>query len=73
MRLDDQLSQLKGFGPKIGCIIQKLGIETVEDLLLYFPFRYDDFKNRQVSELLDGEKAVVIGTVVTPANVQLRL
>lgn len=70
MRLDDQLSQLKGFGPKSAASFQKLGIETVEDLLLYFPFRYDDFKNRQVSELLDGEKAVVIGTVVTPANVQ---
>ena len=30
---------------------KKLGIETLEDLLLYFPFRYEDFKTRNVLEL----------------------
>ena len=28
------------------------------------------FKSKRVSELADGEKAVITGTVVTPANVQ---
>ena len=47
-----------------------MGIETVEDLLLYFPFRYEDFKSKNVLDLEDGEKAVVSGLVATPANVQ---
>ena len=38
----------------------KLGIENLQDLLLYFPFRYEDFKTKQVLELEDGEKAVLI-------------
>lgn len=70
MELDGQLWQLKGMGPKRAASFQKLGIETIEDLLLYFPFRYEDFKHRQVLDLADGEKAVVAGLVVTPPNVQ---
>lgn len=37
---------------------------------MYFPFRYEDFKTRNVLELEDGEKAVISGVVATPANVQ---
>ena len=48
----------------------KLDLHTVGDLLLYFPFRYEDFKSKSIFELMDGEKAVITGTVVTPANVQ---
>ncbi len=70
MRLTDSIQFLKGVGPKSAENFQKLGIFTVEDLLLYFPFRYEDFAARSVFELLDGEKATIIGTVVTPANVQ---
>ena len=47
-----------------------LGIENLQDLLLYFPFRYEDFKTKQVLELEDGEKAVLSGQVGTPASVQ---
>lgn len=70
MKLTDQIAALKGFGPKSAEKFQKLGLFTIEDLLLYYPFRYEDFKSKSVFELLDGEKAVITGTVVTPANVQ---
>ena len=50
--------------------IRQTGIENLQDLLLYFPFRYEDFKTKQVLELEDGEKAVLSGQVVTPASVQ---
>ncbi|MFC4653081.1 ATP-dependent DNA helicase RecG [Lactococcus nasutitermitis] len=70
MKLTDSIQYLKGVGPKSLENYQKLGIFTVQDLLLYFPFRYDDFASRSVFELLDGEKATIIGEVVTPANVQ---
>ena len=70
MNLHQPLSVLPGIGPKSAEKYKKLGIETVEDFLLYFPFRYEDFKSKNVLDLEDGEKAVVSGLVATPANVQ---
>ena len=70
MNLHQPLSVLNGVGPKSAQKFSKLNIETLSDLLLYFPFRYEDFKSKNVLELEDGEKAVVSGQVATPANVQ---
>ena len=70
MNLHQPLSVLPGVGPKSAEKFAKLGIETLQDLLLYFPFRYEDFQSKQVLDLEDGEKAVISGIVATPANVQ---
>lgn len=70
MKLQSPISELKGLGPKSAEKFHKLEIYSVEDLLLYYPFRYEDFKSKSVFELQDGEKALVTGLVVTPANVQ---
>ena len=70
MNLQSSIVELKGIGAKSAEKFYKLDIYTIEDLLLYYPFRYEDFKSKHVSELVDGEKAVITGTVVTPANVQ---
>jgi ATP-dependent DNA helicase RecG len=56
---------LKGVGPKKVTQLATLGITTVEDLLFYFPFRYDDLGMKKISELVDGEKATLYGTVVS--------
>lgn len=68
--LKDSLLVLPGVGPKAVEKFQKLDLYTVEDLVVYFPFRYEDFASKSVLDLVDGEKAVVVGTVSTPANVQ---
>ena len=70
MDLQSSIAELKGLGPKSAEKFHKINIYTIEDLLLYYPFRYEDFKSKSVFELADGEKAVITGTVVTPANVQ---
>lgn len=70
MNLQSPIAALKGFGPKSAEKFATLGLYTIEDLFLYYPFRYEDFKNRSVFDLLDGEKALVTGQVVTPAIVQ---
>lgn len=68
--LEERLSVLPGFGPKSTEKFLKVGIATIKDALLYYPFRYEDFKSRSVLELIDGEKALIVGKVVTPATVQ---
>lgn len=70
MNLHQPLTVLAGVGPKSAEKWTCLGIQTLQDLLLYFPFRYEDFKNKSVFDLEDGEKAVLSGQVVRPASVQ---
>lgn len=37
---------LKGVGPKVGYMLNKLGIYTANDLLFYFPRKHVDYSNR---------------------------
>ncbi|NQN86731.1 ATP-dependent DNA helicase RecG [Streptococcus suis] len=68
--LSDHLSVLPGIGPKSAEKFLKLDLETIGQLLTYYPFRYEDFESKSLLDLQDGEKAVVVGHVVSPANVQ---
>ncbi|MDR0199330.1 MAG: ATP-dependent DNA helicase RecG [Streptococcaceae bacterium] len=68
MNLTDDIQYLKGVGPKSIELYHKLDIFTVEDLLLYFPFRFEDFAGRQALELMDSEIATVKGIVATQPN-----
>ena len=70
MDLHQPLSVLPGVGPKSAEKFSKLGIGCLQDLLLYFPFRYEDFKSKNILDLEDGEKALISGIVATPATVQ---
>src|SRR5438045_1879385 len=57
---------VKGIGPRIAEILPAKGIHTVDDLLHYLPFRYEDRVNpRGISELRAGEMATVIAEVRT--------
>jgi len=63
--LQDKVSNLSGIGPKKELALKALWIETIEDLLCYYPFRYEDMATKEVSELADGQKAVIQGVVAT--------
>jgi ATP-dependent DNA helicase RecG len=55
---------VKGVGPRIAEVLAAKGIHTVDDLLHYLPFRYEDRLNpRGIAELRAGEMATVIGEV----------
>ncbi|MCX5807993.1 MAG: DEAD/DEAH box helicase [Proteobacteria bacterium] len=63
-QLNDPVEAIKGIGPKIAGIFKKRGIETVEDLLYFLPFRYEDRRDIcNINEVKEGEKASVLGTV----------
>jgi len=52
---------VKGIGPKLAEILAAQGIHTVDDLLHYLQFRYEDRLNpRGIAELHAGEMATVI-------------
>ena len=57
---------VKGIGPRLAEVLGAKGIHTVDDLLHYLPFRYEDRLNpRSVAELRAGEMATVIAEVRT--------
>ena len=57
---------VKGIGPRLSEILAAKGIHTVDDLLHYLPFRYEDRLNpRGIAELRAGEMATVIAEVRT--------
>jgi ATP-dependent DNA helicase RecG len=57
---------VKGIGPRLAEVLGAKGIQTVDNLLHYLPFRYEDRVNpRGISELRPGEMATVIAEVRT--------
>jgi ATP-dependent DNA helicase RecG len=55
---------IKGVGPRLAEVLAAKGLATVDDLLHYLPFRYEDRLNpRSVAELRAGEMATVIAEV----------
>ena len=55
---------LKGVGPKLAYILNKLGIVTVSDLLYYFPRKYVDYSSHtKIRDLQEGETTTVIGKI----------
>ena len=64
LELSTPVQYVKGIGPKLAEILAAKGIATVDDLLHYLPFRYEDRLNpRGIAELRPGEMATVIGEV----------
>lgn len=56
-------------GPARSKLLKKLGIETVQDLLYYVPFRYDDFSLvSPIARVQPGETVTVEGTIAAFHN-----
>ena len=64
LELSTPVQYVKGIGPKLAEVLAAKGIATVDDLIHYLPFRYEDRLNpRGIAELRPGEMATVIGEV----------
>lgn len=62
--LQQSVTTLKGVGPRIAEKLERLGAETIWDLLYIFPHRYDDYSlMKPISRLQFGEQVTVIGTL----------
>jgi ATP-dependent DNA helicase RecG len=71
--LNTEVKFVKGVGPRIAEWLAQKNISTVEDLLYYLPFRYEDRLNpRGIGELRPGEMATVIAEVRNSAVFRTR-
>ncbi|RLL45280.1 ATP-dependent DNA helicase RecG [Oceanobacillus piezotolerans] len=68
--LEDSIAELKGVGEKVAEELALLKIFTIEDLLLYFPYRYDVFEVKPLIELIHDDKVTIEGKVIHDPTLQ---
>ncbi len=68
--LDAPVLQLHGVGEERARELAGLGIETIRDLLEYFPTRYEDYRVKDLTEVKDGERVTLSGTVYSEPSVR---
>lgn len=61
---DTDVMYMKGVGPKIAYKLNKLGIYTAQDLIMYFPKKHIDYSSRTlIKHLKEGENTTVFGYI----------
>lgn len=64
--LDTPIEQMPRVSRAIIPALKRLGIHTVEDLLMYVPSRYDDFSNKKkIADIISGDVITVQGVIRT--------
>ena len=64
------LQNLRGIGARRAQSLRKLGVVTAEDLLSWFPRRYEDRRTvKRIADLSDGESVCVRAFVTAPPTV----
>ncbi|EMG27279.1 ATP-dependent DNA helicase RecG [Listeria fleischmannii 1991] len=63
------LTELKGIGEETAKTFHELGISTIYDLLWNFPYRYEDYRMRDLSVVENGSRITVYGEVLTEPTV----
>ncbi|SHN15705.1 ATP-dependent DNA helicase RecG [Gracilibacillus kekensis] len=68
--VDASVQEVSGVGPKLAEALDQIGIRSVEDLLYYFPNRYDHYQQKPLHELIHKEKVTIVGEVIHEPTVQ---
>jgi len=69
MDFSTKIEKLTSVGQTTAKRLQKLGINNANDLLYYFPFRYEDYRLFvKISDLKDGQTATIKGKIELIAN-----
>lgn len=63
------LHEIKGIGPKTILSLNSLGIYTLDDLLNYFPYRYNVLKPVSLSTASDDDQVLINGYIENPIKV----
>jgi len=70
--LKTKVSELNKIAKALSNRLKYLEIETVSDLIFYYPFRYENYLNIPIDKLKPGDFAMVRGTVETVNNKKTR-
>lgn len=74
MLLSDSVQFVKGVGPKMKENLRRLGISTVEDLLNFFPRRYQDWTRvTKMEDVHYGEEQVLYGRILEVKEIHPRM
>ncbi len=57
------LKEVKGIGPKSLGLLNKIGINTIEDLVTHYPFRYEYLERGDLRTCEDAERIVIDGKI----------
>ena len=69
INLDTSVQYLKGVGPKMYELLNKLSIYTVKDLLEYYPRVYEDrTKVTPISDFQKDQNVLFLGTLIKPVT-----
>ena len=72
-QLTSEVKYLKGAGPARAELLASRGIRTVEDLLYYTPFRYEDrTRLTRIRDLIPGQATTVFAKVLTSGLMRTR-
>ena len=58
-----ELTDIKGIGAKSKDLLNKLGIITIDDLLTYYPTRYEILKRSDLNNVSEEDKVIIDGRV----------
>ena len=73
LKYTTDIMYLKGVGPSRAVALKNNGIETINDLLYFFPRKYLDRTNvKLIKNLTIGEQVAVIGTVINLTLIPIR-
>ena len=73
MRPEDDITAIAGVGPKKAEAYHRLGVYNVRDLLFLMPRDHQDRRRaKKISELTEGETALVRGIVVSSSLAYIR-
>lgn len=62
--LNTDITKINRVGLATAKKLKKIGVESIEDLLFYFPFRYDDYNEiTQIKDLKPEMKTNIVGTI----------
>lgn len=59
----DLVISLKGVGAGTAKALEELGIVTLDDLVMTFPYRHEDFRLKNLAESAHNERVTVEGRV----------
>ncbi|MCU9612145.1 ATP-dependent DNA helicase RecG [Caldibacillus lycopersici] len=63
------VTAIKGIGEETAALLAELNIFTIEDLLTYLPYRYNDNRLRDLSEVEHDERVTVEGVISSEPSV----